>query len=332
MEDLVGYLKEAKARAAVSKGRRRSSVSLEGGVEMMEREFTTSTMSQPGPGQVQPADLPVDHRTPNMSGTVAEAVIEEWSLVPTDTTVAFEPKLEGGVLKDGVVLKDRVRNTRGLGSFVESFLQPIGAFLLYIPCILLPAWGPFAIAGLTSTSLGDGTEGITRASLVIMALCGLGAVMLYLIMFLDCHAGTVRLILRNAKLGLLLTIGTRLVYTITGLMRLTEEGYKAVFGGAVTGFVHGMVYVFVFIFEMCRHFAIIKLLDGSDAVNVVAVLPARWFGSQLVVTNVNLMNVCFTTSMILLLRTALLTYGTGGKRFVVLSTPINLKPVYALKT
>jgi hypothetical protein len=294
---------------------------------------------------------------------MTEAVMGEYSLVPTDTTVAFEPKLEGGVLKDGVVLKDRVRNIRGLGSFVEAFLQPLAAFLHYIPILLLPAWGPFGIAGLTSTSLGDGTEGITRASLVIMALCGLGTVMLHLILLLDCHAGTVRLTIRNAKLSLLLTIGTRLVYTvaaaiylpsfanvawlvgqliwtifqnffdawkITGLMRLTEEGYKAMFGGAAAGFINGTAFAFCFIFEMCRHFAIIKLLDGSDAVNVVAVLPARWFGSQLVVTNVNLMNVCFTTSMILALRTTLLTYGTGGKRFVVLSTPINLKPVYAV--
>jgi hypothetical protein len=58
---------------------------------------------------------------------------------PTDTTVVIEPKLEGGVLRDGFTCKDRVRKIKFLGTFVEGFLQPIAAFLYYFPCVLLPS-------------------------------------------------------------------------------------------------------------------------------------------------------------------------------------------------
>jgi hypothetical protein len=227
--------------------------------------------------------------------------------------------------------------------------------------VFLPLWGPFAIAGLTNTSLGDGTESITRASVVMMIVSGIGLSVFDCIMAMDFHVGTFFLIIRNAKLTILLNIGTRLVYTvaaiihyphaanacwlvgmliatvsntfmdalkITQMMRLTEEGYKALFGSAIAGFLNGSSWVFCFIFELCRHFAILKLMNDSDEVNLVAVLPARLFGSELVITNLNLMNVTFTTSMVLSLRTALLTFSTGGKRFVVLNTPINMKPVY----
>ena len=296
-----------------------------------------------------------------MSASVVEKVVGEFSTVPTSTIVVFEPKLEGGTLKDGVVLKDLVRNTRGLGSFVEAFLQPIGGFLTYIPALFLPLWGPFAIAGLTNKSLGDGTESITIASVVMMILYGIGSSVFYCIIAMDYHVGTFFLIIRNAKLTILLNIGSRLVYTVaaishyphaanvcwlvgqliataffsffdalkvTQMMRFTEEGYKAMFGSAIAGFLTFCVLVFNFIFELCRHFAILKLMSDSNEVNVVAVLPARLFGSELVITNLNLMNVTFTTSMVLALRTALLTISTGGKRFVVLNTPINFKAVY----
>jgi hypothetical protein len=180
-------------------------------------------------------------------------------------------------------------------------------------------------------------------------------------MAMDYHVGTFFLIIRNAKLTILLNIGSRLVYTvaaiihyphaanvsclvyqliataslcftdsikITQMMRLTEEGYEAVFGSAIAGFLNFCAHGFYFIFELCRHFAILKLMSDSDEVNVVAVLPARLFGSELVITNLNLMNVTFTTSVVLALRTILLTFSTGGKRFVVLNTPINFKAVY----
>ncbi|GMH54443.1 hypothetical protein TrRE_jg4279, partial [Triparma retinervis] len=290
-----------------------------------------------------------------------EKVIGEFSIVPTSTIVVFEPKLEGGTLKDGVVLKDLLRNTRGLGSFVEAFLQPLSAFLTYIPPPFLPLWGPFAIAGLTNTSLGDGTESITRASVAMMMVSGIGISVFECILALDLHVGTFFLIIRNAKLTILLNVGTRLVYTvaaiihyphaanvcwlvgqliatvfyifmdaliITQMMRFTEEGYKAMFGNAMAGFLNGSLIIFTFIFELCRHLAILKLMNDSDEVNLVAVLPARLFGSELVITNLNLMNFTFTTSMVLSLRTALLTIRTGGKRFVVLNTPINVIPVY----
>lgn len=58
---------------------------------------------------------------------------------PTDTTVVIEPKLEGGVLRDGVTCKDIIRKIKFLGTFVEGFLQPIAAFLYYFPCVLLPS-------------------------------------------------------------------------------------------------------------------------------------------------------------------------------------------------
>ncbi|GMH56656.1 hypothetical protein TrRE_jg1841 [Triparma retinervis] len=227
--------------------------------------------------------------------------------------------------------------------------------------VFLPLWGPFAIAGLTNTSLGDGTESITRASVVMMMVSGIGISVFDCILAMDFHVGIFFLIIRNAKLTILLNIGTRLVYTvaaiihyphaanvcwlvsvliatfnvvfldalkITQMMRFTEEGYKAVFGSAIAGFLNGCTNIFTFIFELCRHFAILKLMNDSDEVNLVAVLPARLFGSELVITNLNLMNVTFTTSMVLLMRSFLLTFSTGGKRFVVLNTPINMKPVY----
>ena len=341
--------------------RRRSSVSIGSQVEMVEREFTVGdkNSSQVTPFGDESSDS--ERLTPNVSASVTEKVIGEYSTVPTSTIVVFEPKLAGGTLKDGVVLKDLVRNTRGLGSFVEAFLQPISAFLSYIPMLFLPLWGPFAIAGLTNTSLGDGTESITRASVVMMMLLGIGGSVFLCIMAMDYHVGTFSLIIRNAKLTILLNIGSRLVYTvaaiihyphapnvswlvgqliltafysfldalkITQMMRFTEEGYKAMFGSAIAGFLNFCVVVFNFIFELCRHFAILKLMSDSNDVNVVAVLPARLFGSELVITNLNLMNITFTTSMVLALRSALLTYGTGGKRFVVLNTPINFKAVY----
>ncbi|GMI41365.1 hypothetical protein TrCOL_g8200 [Triparma columacea] len=341
--------------------RRRSSVSIGSQVEMVEREFTVGDKNS---SQVAPFGDEASYSeriTPNVSASVTEKVIGEYSTVPTSTIVVFEPKLEGGMLKDGVVLKDLVRNTRGLGSFVEGFLQPIGAFLTFIPAPLLPLWGPFAIAGLTNTSLGDGTESITKASVVILMLSGIGGSVFCCIMAMDYHVGTFSLIIRNAKLTILLNIGSRLVYTVaaiihyphaanvcclvgqlittvnysfmdalkvTQMMRFTEEGYKAAFGSAIAGFLNFCVFVFNFIFELCRHFAILKLMSDSDEVNVVAVLPARLFGSELVITNLNLMNVTFTTSMVLYLRSILLTFSTGGKRFVVLNTPINFKAVY----
>jgi hypothetical protein len=341
--------------------RRRSSVSIGSQVEMVEREFTVGdkNSSQVTPFGDESSDS--ERLTPNVSASVTEKVIGEYSTVPTSTIVVFEPKLEGGTLKDGVVLKDLVRDTRGLGSFVEAFMQPISAFLAYIPAPFLPLWGPFAIAGLTNTSLGDGTESITRASVVMMMLYGIGNSVFCCILAMDYHVGTFSLIIRNAKLTILLNIGSRLVYTvaaishyphaanvswlvgqliltafysfldalkITQMMRFTEEGYKAMFGSAIAGFLNFCVVVFNFIFELCRHFAILKLMSDSNDVNVVAVLPARLFGSELVITNLNLMNVTFTTSMVLYLRSTLLTFSTGGKRFVVLNTPINFKAVY----
>ncbi|GMH57268.1 hypothetical protein TrRE_jg2945 [Triparma retinervis] len=195
----------------------------------------------------------------------------------------------------------------------------------------------------------------------MMMVSGIGISVFECIMSMDFHVGTFFLIIRNAKLTILLNFGTRLVYTvaaiihyphaanvswlvgvliwtvhivfldalkITQMMRFTEEGYKAMFGSAIAGFLNGSTWVFILIFELCRHFAILKLMNDSDEVNLVAVLPARLFGSELVITNLNLMNVTFTTSMVLVLRTTLLTFSTGGKRFVVLNTPINMKPVY----
>ena len=112
------------------------------------------------------------------------------------------------------------------------------------------------------------------------------------------------------------------------MMRLTEEGYETLYGSAIAGFLNCCGYVFTFIFELCRHFAILKFMSNSDEVNLGAVLPARLFGSELAITNLNLMNVTFTTSMVLYLRSILLSFSTGGKRFVILNTPINMKPVY----
>ncbi|GMI05521.1 hypothetical protein TrRE_jg3301 [Triparma retinervis] len=336
---------------------------------MIEREFTVGVKNS---SQVAPFGDEASHckrQTSNVlstdsstvSSTVVEKIIGEFSIVPTSTIVVFEPKLEGGTLKDGVVLKDLVRNTRGLGIFIESCLQPLSCFLSYIPALLLPLWGPFAIAGLANTSLGDGTEGIAGASVVSMTVMGISFSVFLCIMAMDWHVGTFFLIIRNAKLTILLNVGTRLVYTIaailhyphtanvcwllaqiiwavflifmdatkiTNMMRFTEEGYKAMFGNAIAGFLNGSLIIFTFIFELCRHLAILKLMNDSDEVNLVAVLPARLFGSELVVTNLNLMNFTFTTSMVLYLRSILLNFSTGGKRFVVLNTPINVIPVY----
>jgi hypothetical protein len=113
------------------------------------------------------------------------------------------------------------------------------------------------------------------------------------------------------------------------MMRFTEEGYQAMHGNAVAGFLNACGQIFGYVMELCRHFAIIKYMDGSADVQIAAVLPARWFGTELVITNLNLMNVTFTSFMILQLRTIFLTYSTGGKRFVVINTPINIKPVYS---
>jgi hypothetical protein len=77
---------------------------------------------------------------------------------------------------------------------------------------------------------------------------------------------------------------------VTGMMRLSEEGYKAMFGNAAVGYLNGAVTLFLSSFEICRHLAILKLLGESDAVNVVAVLPARVFGSELSLTNLNLVS------------------------------------------
>jgi hypothetical protein len=40
------------------------------------------------------------------------------------------------------------------------------------------------------------------------------------------------------------------------------------------------------------------------------------------------MNVFFTSAMVLAFRSGYQTFRSGGKRFIVLSTPINCKPVY----
>jgi hypothetical protein len=115
---------------------------------------------------------------------------------------------------------------------------------------------------------------------------------------------------------------------VTQLMRLSKTAYAGISGHTVAGFFNGVTWVAGFLLEVARHFAIIKYLADSDDVREVAVLPARLLGSELVLTNLNVMNVTFSTSMILTARAMWVTFANSGQRFVVLNTAINIKPQY----
>jgi hypothetical protein len=80
---------------------------------------------------------------------------------------------------------------------VVQVLQPLVFALSALLSMLLPFWGPWARAALTNTSLGG------TATTLILAL--------------DLHPGTVRLLLRKSRFLISLNIGTRLVYTLAAI-------------------------------------------------------------------------------------------------------------------
>ena len=236
-------------------------------------------------------------------------------------------------------------------------LQPVSGLLVLILALLMPAWGPFALAASMSRSLGEGTEGWADASLVLWALYSVGGLVVNSIMLLDCHPGAVRLIWRECTFSLFLKLGSRLVYTVaaisyfprlvnvlhllawcvfsihlcledatsvTHMMRYSPEGYRKLKGNAAAGRLLAVIYALSFLFELGRHFALLHIADDGATIELV---PASVFGGA--VTNVNVLNAAFSTSMLLYLRWLWVRYSSGGKQFNMIVSRVNLHPEYA---
>ena len=290
-------------------------------------------------------------------------MMSSWSTEPTSTLVLFEPKLESGVVKDTRVLKDYVRDTPVLGFLVDKVLGPLCAVFILILGLLLPAWGPFALSAMVSTDASnatgsillvgvEGTEGWAEVSLGLMGVYAVAGTVMCLIVLMDSHPGTVLLLLREAKFNLTLNIGSRLVYTVaaatyfpnpnnvlflimcqaaivqfsfqdarsvTQLMRRSREANSKTHGNI---FVNIML-AFTFIFEMARHFAVLHALS-DDAANAMEAELGRGLG----VSNLNVMNVSFSTSMILTVRYCWVLWSSRGTRFIMIRSHVNLHAEY----
>ena len=90
-----------------------------------------------------------------------------------------------------------------------------------------------------------------------------------------------------------------------------------------------VAFVFSFVFEVARHVAVLFALDTGLS-TTVELLPESIFGAGLRLTNLHLLNATFSTSMILSLRLQWVQNTTKGKQFVMISSPVNLHPTYAI--
>ncbi len=84
--------------------------------------------------------------------------------------------------------------------------------------------------------------------------------------------------------------------------------------------------VFGVIFEIARHIAVLRALDHQTTV-VVDLLPVHIFGLSLRLTNLNVMNGSFATAVVLLVRNIWVRHSTGGRQFMMRTTPVGLRPV-----
>ena len=100
LEPLMTFLKTQAPTTAVSVKRRRSSLSIGPQVDIIEREFKPSGKGKNNNSKIAPAG--VAEKATTVSKGITDKVIGEFSPIPTSTVVLFEPKLEGGKLKDGV--------------------------------------------------------------------------------------------------------------------------------------------------------------------------------------------------------------------------------------
>lgn len=228
----------------------------------------------------------------------------------------------------------------------------------FIPSLLSVAWGPFAIAALCDSEFG-GPKALYDISRGLMLLRALGLIGFILILMLDYHRGAVLLLLRNNFVTVFINLGSRLLYSfaaasyfpnsgcnvhllsmffaiinsvfidclkVTHMLRFNREGFENVYGlGALASKINNLYGVFLFIFECARHFAIIKYVDSS-LTNEFEVSSGDFR-----LTNVAIMNVSFTTSMLLSARVLLITYASTGKQFAILTSKIIAEPQYKSK-
>ena len=150
---------------------------------------------------------------------LAEGFVGDFSVVPTDAKVVFEPQLEGGRIDDVRVLKDKVRETPVLGFVVEQLFQPLSMAVFFPVAVLVPLWGYYAIADLLAAAKESVAAPGTATSwpLVVMALWGVSLTVMMSVLALDFHPAIVRLIWGEAKLKVVLVIGSRLLYTAAAI-------------------------------------------------------------------------------------------------------------------
>ena len=110
------------------------------------------------------------------------------------------------------------------------------------------------------------------------------------------------------------------------MLRFNREGFENLYGpGALASKIQNFSAVLVLMFECARHFAIIKSADSS-LTNEFEVSSGDFR-----LTNVAIMNMSFTTSMLLVARVLLITYASTGKQFAILTSKIIAEPQYKSK-
>jgi hypothetical protein len=360
---LDNILKALKAEEPpkVSGARRRSSVNL-GHAELVIRDFLNSSIPEnnnnnanSNSNKVVPEDE-VSEAAKALSFTtgVTVAVIGEYSPKPTDTRIHFEPRLEEGWIEDEVVLKDVIRDMFILGKFIEEFLQPLSATLYYIPQLLFPLWGPFALAEMVGVELGPAWA--RSVSFYTFILSSVGGSLFTLILMLDFNPTVLRILISRCKGAIALNIGSRLVYTVasavyypnianllwlasmfsyvfsvvfgdalmaTHMFRFTKEGFtKMHSSNSLAGWLN-VAKVFSLVLECARHYTVLYVL-AEDTTNLVKFFPDTKF----TITNISLMNISFATSMILFIKFEHYRMKTGGTRFILLNSAMNMHAVY----
>ena len=358
---VAGGLHTCNAAEGVRQSLRR--VSVEAGMELVERVVVgreTGKMVTVGRETGKRLTL-VASFTRGAASALGDKYVGDFSFSPTTTKVTFEPQLESGRFDDVWVLKDRVRRTPVLGTFVENFLQPVSFVAYYVTALLVPFWGYAAVRDLLAAARGSISMTDAPWSLVVMTLNAVGTTVLLLVMAIDFHPAVVRLIWREAKPRVVLAVGSRLLYTAAAIsyfphvtnvlwlilwvigvayycfndallvfhkMRLKPAAYQRLYGHG--GIVPRATYAassFGFMLECARHFALLLAAKNGGATTILELVPSGFLSGSMRVTNVNVMNVTFTAFMVIYAQVQWTHYRSCGEQFAMIKTRINMHRV-----